>query len=150
MAIGPTCVEVSHHPFYPGATFRGFVSQTGRLHVRWFQVQLLCEEQAIYQQGTDTRRATHRVYRATAFSQRKFDIVHHQAFQAEFEFTVPGSAMHSFVSTHNAVIWTLVVRGRVRRWGEFERRFPIYVYPPAAAQLRQPQTSLAAAGSSSP
>jgi hypothetical protein len=37
--------------------------------------------------------------------------------------------MHSFVSPHNAVIWTLVVRGRMARWGEFERRFPIYVYP---------------------
>ena len=74
IAIGTTRVEVSHHPFYPGGTFHGFVSQTGRLHVRWFQVQLVCEEQAIYQQGTDTRRATSRVYRATLFSQRKFDI----------------------------------------------------------------------------
>ena len=74
IAIGTTRVEVSQHPFYPGGTFQGFVSQTGRLHVRWLQVQLVCEEQAIYQQGTDTRRATSRVYRATLFSQRKFDI----------------------------------------------------------------------------
>ena len=147
LAIGPTCVEVSFHPLYAGGTFRGFISQTGRLHVRWFQVQVVCEEQAIYQQGTDTRRATHRVYRAMAFSQRKFDIVPHQAFQTEFEFTVPNSAMHSFVSTHNAVIWTLVVRGRVRRWGEFERRFPIYVYPLAAKREPISETSLAAAGS---
>ena len=128
-AIGTTRVEVSQHPFYPGGTYQGFVSQTGRLHVRWFQVQLVCEEQAIYQQGTDTRRATQRVYRATAFSQRKFDITPQQAFEATFEFTVPAGAMHSFVSTHNAVMWTLVVRGRMARWGEFERRFPVYVYP---------------------
>jgi hypothetical protein len=33
------------------------------------------------------------------------------------------------VSTHNAVVWAIVVRGRMRRWGDFERRFPIYVYP---------------------
>jgi hypothetical protein len=149
MAIGPTCVEVSHHPLFPGGTFRGFVSQTGRLKVRWFQVHLLCEEQAIFQQGTDTRRATNRVYRATVFSQRKFDIVPHRAFQAEFDFTVPNSAMHSFVSTHNAVIWTLVVRGRMRRWGDFERRFPIYIYPVAAAQRRLEDPYLAAAGSRS-
>jgi len=150
MAIGPTCVEVSHHPLFAGCTFRGFVSQTGRLNVRWFQVQLLCEEQAIYQQGTDTRRATHRVYRATAYSQRKFDIVPHQAFQAEFDFTVPNSAMHSFVANHNAVIWALVVRGRVRRWGDFERRFPIYVYPIGIAGERVPDSHLTAAGSASP
>ncbi len=129
IAVGTTRVEVSHHPFYPGGTFQGFVSQTGRLHVRWFQVQLVCEEQAIHQQGTDTRRAISRVYRATLFSQRKFDITPQQAFEAAFDFVVPESAMHSFVSSHNAVIWTLLVRGRMARWGDFERRFPIYVYP---------------------
>jgi hypothetical protein len=127
--IGTTRVEVSSHPFYPGGTFQGFVSQTGRLHVRWFQVRLVCEEQAIYQQGTDTRRATSRVYHATAFSQRKFDIAPQQGFGAVFDLTIPESAMHSFLSGHNAVTWTIVVRGRMARWGDFERRFPIYVYP---------------------
>jgi hypothetical protein len=130
--IGTTRLEVSQHPFYPGGTFRGLVLQTGRSHVRWFQVQLVCEEQAIYQQGTDTRRATHPVYRGSVFHQRKFDITPRQAFEAEFDIPVPDSAMHSFVSPHNAVIWTLVVRGRMARWGEFERRFPIYVYPKPA------------------
>jgi hypothetical protein len=132
LAIGPTCVEVSHHPLIPGGSCHGYVSQSGRLHVRWFQVQLVCEEQAVYQQGTDTRRGMNRVYRDTLFSQRKFDIRPHQVFQAAFEFTVPPSAMHSFVSPHNAIVWTLVVRGRMARWGDFERRFPVYVYPAQA------------------
>jgi hypothetical protein len=129
IVIGTTRVEVSDHPFYPGGRFQGFVSQTGRLHVRWFQVRLLCEEQAIYQQGTDTRLATSRVYRSTVFSRRKFDISPQQAFEAVFDLSIPESAMHSFASGHNAVIWTIVVRGRMYRWGDFERRFPIYVYP---------------------
>jgi hypothetical protein len=148
--IGTTRLEVSQHPFHPGGTFRGLVSQTGRLHVRWFQVQLVCEEQAVYQQGTDTRRATSRVYQATVFNQRKFDIRPQQAFDAEFDLAVPDSAMHSFVSPHNAVNWTLVVRGRMARWGEFERRFPVYVYPADAtrALMANPFT-LAAKGSTS-
>jgi hypothetical protein len=129
IAIGTTRLEVSHHPLVPGGTYRGFVSQSGRLHVRWFQVQLVCEEQAVYQQGTDTRRETCRVYRETAFSQRKFDIAPHQAFEVEFDFTVPPSAMHSFAAPHNGVAWMLVVRGRMARWGDFERRFHVYVYP---------------------
>jgi hypothetical protein len=129
IAIGTTRVEVSQHPFYPGRVYQGFVSQTGRLHVRWLQVQLVCDEQAIHQQGTDTRRAIGRVYRATLFSLRKFDITPQQAFEASFDIGVPDSAMHSFVSTHNAVMWALLVRGRMARWGDFERRFPIYVYP---------------------
>jgi hypothetical protein len=135
IAIGTTCVEVSEHPWYPGRIYRGFVSQSGRLHFRWFQVQLFCEEQAVFQQGTDTRREVCRVYRATAFSQRKFDISPHEAFQAEFDVAVPSFAMHSFASQHNTVVWTLVVRGRLARWGDFERRFPVCIYPERIPQV---------------
>jgi hypothetical protein len=131
IAVGTTRVEISTHPLRPGGIYRAFVSQTGRLHVRWLQAQLVCEEQAIHQQGTDTRRAVCRVYRATLFSRRKFDITPREPFEAEFDVAVPDSAMHSFVSSHNAVIWSLTVRGRMARWGDFERRFPIYVYPKA-------------------
>jgi hypothetical protein len=42
--------------------------------------------------------------------------------------------MHSFISQHNGVIWTIVVRGRMARWGDFERRFPVYMYPLRIAQ----------------
>jgi hypothetical protein len=141
MAIGTTLVEVSHHPLSPGGTFQGFVSQSGRLHVRWFQVLLMCEEQAVYQQGTDTRHARSSVYRATLFSQRKFDIRPQQAFEVDFSFKVPATAMHSFVSSHNAVMWTLVARGRMATWGDFERRFPIYVYPAGAIEGGTPRGS---------
>jgi hypothetical protein len=127
--VGSTRLEISHHPLYPGRRYEGFLSQTGRLHVRWLQVQLVCEEQAIYQQGTDTRRATARVHRDILYSQRKFDIVYGQAFETEFSFVVPASAMHSFAAAHNAVQWALVIRGRLARWGDMERRFPVYVYP---------------------
>lgn len=142
IAIGTTRIETSHHPFFPGTLYHGFVSQSGRLHVRWLQVQLACDEEAIHQQGTDTRRAGSRVYRATLFSQRKFDITPQQPFEADFEISVPESAMHSFVSQHNAVTWALVVRGRTGRWGEFERRFPVYVYPlPIAAPTTEIPTT---------
>lgn len=137
IVIGTTFVEVSAHPFYPGGKFEGFVSQSGRLQVRWFQVQLVCEEQAVYQQGTDTRRMGHRVYQTTVFNQRKFDITPQQAFEATFGIAIPASAMHSFVSSHNGVIWTIVVRGRMSRWGDFERQFPVYVYP---VQISEPTT----------
>ena len=140
IAIGTTRVEVSQHPFYPGGTFHGFVSQSGRLRVRWMQVLLVCDEQAIYQQGTDTRRATSRVYRATLFSQRKFEIRPQQAFETTFDLTLPASAMHSFVSPHNAIIWTIVVRGHTARWGDFERRFPVYVYPLRVIPANEPHT----------
>jgi len=129
--VGTTRLEVSQHPFYPGGRYEVFVSQTGRLQVRWLQVQLICEEHAVYQQGTDTRRATARVNREILYSGRKFDIEHGRGFETRCSFTVPARAMHSFAATHNAVQWSLVVRGRLSRWGDIERRFPVYVYPKA-------------------
>jgi hypothetical protein len=86
------------------------------------------------------------VYRATAFSQRKFEIMPQQAFQTEFDFTVPDHAMHSFVAPHNAVVWSLVARGRMVTWGDFERRFPVFVYPTSAVQPKAVHP-FAAAGS---
>jgi hypothetical protein len=147
IAIGPTHIEVSEHPFYPGGSFNGYLSQSGRLTVRWLQVQLVCEEQAIYQQGTDTRRATCQVFRSVLFSQRKFEIRPQQAFETNFSMTLPASAMHSFVSAHNAVMWTIIVRGRMMRWGDFERRFPVYVYPLRASQLKPEPPPYATAAS---
>jgi hypothetical protein len=148
IAVGTTRIEISQHPFFPGGKYDGFVSQSGRLHVRWLQAQLVCDEQAIHQQGTDTRRAICRVHRSTLLSQRKFDITPQQAFDAEFDIVVPESAMHSFVSSHNAVMWALLVRGRMARWGDFERRFPIYVYPAAATISAAPSAELATARTS--
>ena len=133
-AIGTTRVEVSDHPLFPGQTYQCFVSQSGRLRVRWFQVQLVCEEQAVYQQGTDTRASTAETHRDIVFSQRKFEVSPGQAFESEMDFSIPTSAMHSFIATHNAVTWTLIIKGRMQSWGEFQRRFPIFVYPAEAAE----------------
>jgi hypothetical protein len=130
---GTTLLEVSEHPLYPGRSYEAFLSQTGRLQVRWFQVQLACEERATYPQGTDTRTASATVYRATVLHERKFEIPPGGAFEKHFRIAIPESAMHSFSAPHNAVSWMLVVRGRMARWPEFERHFPLYVYPLSSA-----------------
>jgi hypothetical protein len=131
--IGATRLEVSSHPFFPGREYQAFVSQAGRAHVRWLQIKLLCEEQATYHQGTDTRTATALVHQEVVFSQRNFDIAPEAAFESSFSFRLPAAAMHSFTAPHSAVSWALVVRGRMARWPEFERRFPLYVYPDSVA-----------------
>lgn len=131
---GATLLEIAEHPLYPGQRYEAFLSQTGRLQVRWYQVQLVCEEQATFQQGTDTRKATAIVHRETVFSERKFVIPPGGAFETHFTINIPSTAMHSFTAAHNAVSWMLVVRGRMARWPEFERRFPLYVYPAPVAR----------------
>jgi hypothetical protein len=51
--------------------------------------------------------------------------------------------MHSFQSEHNAVHWWLVVRGSLAYWPQFERRFPIIVYP-GETTMRVPAPNTAA------
>ena len=49
--IGPTSVEVSNQPFFPGHQYDIFVTQAGRLNIKSFRVLLVCDEEAIYRQG---------------------------------------------------------------------------------------------------
>jgi hypothetical protein len=136
--IGATRLEVSHHPLHAGETFRLLVSQAGRINMRWMKVVIVCQEQATYAQGTDTRTEISRVHRQLLYRRRKFDIKAAEPFAVETEAVIPNASMHSFVSPHNSVDWLLIVSGKAARWAIFERKFPIYVYPTSAtSEARQ-------------
>ena len=61
--VGPTLVEISDHPLLPGGEYEVFVSQAGRGRLGGLDLDLVCEEEAIYQQGTNTRAETREVFR---------------------------------------------------------------------------------------
>ena len=50
-------------------------------------------------------------------------------YEHECDLEFPTDVMHSFQSDHNAVQWRLVVHGVVEKWSNYERVFPIVVYP---------------------
>jgi hypothetical protein len=127
--IGPTCVEVSGHPLRPGEHFAVMLSQTGRLNVNWLNLSMVCCEQATYQQGTNTRTDRRKVFEAEIFRRENFQIQGGVAFAARCEFTLPHQIMHSFRAEHNSVDWNFVVRGNLAGWPDFERQFPVVVYP---------------------
>ncbi len=127
--IGPTTVEISDHPLRPGGAYQLFVSQAGRLQVKWFELSLVCEEETTYRQGTDIRTERCRVYCAPVFVQRDFQIEPSQAFEMSCELQIPPNVMHSFQAGQNAVQWMLVARGLAASWPEFQRCFPVVVYP---------------------
>jgi hypothetical protein len=131
VGIGTTNLEVSQHPLHPGGKCDLFLIQSGQMYLRQLSVWLLCEEHAVYQEGTDTRDWVETVYRESVFSERKIRIEHGQPFETQFAVEIPTESMHSFRSVHNEVRWLLEVRGVPQRWPEFQRRFPIYVYPEA-------------------
>jgi hypothetical protein len=127
--VGPTLVEISGHPLVPGGQFQLFVSQAGRLKVRSLEVSLVCEEQATYRQGTNTRTETREVVRQQVFRREQFEIRHGLPFETECLLEVPAGAMHSFQASHNGIEWKLVVRGDIARWPDFERSFLIVIHP---------------------
>jgi hypothetical protein len=128
-AVGPTSLEISDHPIYPGHGYRVYLTQAGRLRVKSLTLQLVCDEEATYRQGTDTRTERRRVYDQVLFSAKDFEILPEIPYQQECDLEFPPDAMHSFQSDHNAVQWRLVVQGVVEKWSDYERVFPIVVYP---------------------
>jgi hypothetical protein len=127
--IGPTTVEISDHPLRPGNTYQLFVSQAGRLKVKSLELSLVCEEETTYRQGTDIRTERCRVFCEQVFVRRDFEIAPGKALEISGDLRIPHHVMHSFQAKQNAVHWMLVARGQAVSWPEFQRCFPIVVYP---------------------
>ena len=127
--IGPTMVEISDQPLYPGERYRLSLTQTGRLKIGSLRVSLVCDEEATYRHGTDTRTESQRVYQQVVLERDRLDLKRGQPFEANCEIELPKGAMHSFKSEHNEVSWKVVVKGQVASWPNYERCFPVIVYP---------------------
>ncbi len=131
--VGRSLVEISTHPLHPGKVCQLYVAQYGRSRLRYLKVSLVSDEKATYQQGTNTRTEYCRVYSQQILSHRHLEIRRGAPFEAQVEWTVPATAMHSFRSSHNEVIWKVVVSGRARGWPRFERTFPLVICPAAGS-----------------
>ncbi len=128
-AMGPTRLEISGHPLYPGRSYELYLSQAGRMELQQLTVTLVCDEQATYRQGTDTRTETRCVYEETIYARTKLSVGADRLFEDTCQFAIPESAMHSFRSAHNQIQWKLVVQAELSTPFDYERRFPIVVYP---------------------
>lgn len=144
-AMGRTAVEVSAFPLVTGGRFQAYVIQTGRLRLHWFEVLLVCEEEAIFQHGTNLRRESRRVWQKTLLRHEKLEIMPHVPFECEAEFQIPPAAMHSFKSAHNEVRWRLVVRVSAENYPVFERTFPLVVLPGERRRCPPPPAARSAA-----
>jgi hypothetical protein len=127
--VGPTRVEISQHPLRPGDECELYLSQEGRLTMNSLEVLLVCDEQATYRQGTDTRTDHRRVFKQSVYRREGFEIDQAVPFEHQWSIRVPEGVMHSFKSTHNEVKWKLLVKGDVAGWPDFEREYPVIVFP---------------------
>jgi len=128
-AVGETIVEISDFPLLCGHRYRVYLKQTGWLRINWLEMLLVCEEEATFQHGTNTRRECRRIWQKTLFRHERFEILRSVPFETETELEIPCGMMHSFRSPHNEVRWRLYVRGSTQDWPNFERVFPLVVLP---------------------
>lgn len=137
--VGPTIVEISEHPLYPGETYHLFVQQMGRMKLKRLTVQLSCEEETFYRQGTDVRVEKHEAFVKVLQKERDVTVDPRRQWEQQLEFQMPADVMHSFVGTHNAIRWKILVTGASRPWPSFCRSFPVVVYPLGLPPKRNPR-----------
>ncbi len=128
-ALGQTVVEISDHPLRPGGRYRLWVAQFGRLRLKVFRVLLICEEVAVFRQGTDQRKETQIVLAHELIRLEDVAVEAAVPLELEEEFCIPPGAMHSFRAAHNEVRWEVVAEGLPLLWPPFRRTFPVLVYP---------------------
>lgn len=127
-AWGPTILEISELPLRPGGRYSVYVAQGARGRIRQFRLLLVCEEQAAYRQGTDSRLAAQCVVQQEIVALSAADGSRDPLASAA-ELRLPPRAMHSFVAEHNSVQWRLVARGHADGWPALDRTFPLVVAP---------------------
>ena len=132
--VGPTNLEISDHPLYPGQQYEIYLTQAGRHGVSSLQVLLVCDEETTYHQGTDIRNDRQRVYQRRIFRREQISLQPDKPFQQRCRLEIPCDAMHSFQADHNCVQWKLVVEGRAKGWPDYMRSFPIVIYPRAGGR----------------
>ncbi len=137
--VGPTIVEISDLPLFAGEQYRLFISQMGRFKVKRLTVQLICDEETFYRQGTDLRIERHEAYTQALWKESNVVVDPQAPLEQQLEFSLPDNAMHSFVAAHNAIRWRIVVQGESRPWPSFCRSFPVIVHPPDLPPKRSPR-----------
>jgi len=139
IGIGATVVEMNEHPLQPGSCYDLFVSQAGRVKLKRLSVELVCEEETFYRQGTDVRVDRHQAFGKVLTRQRDLEVDPQHPWEQQLVLEIPENVMHSFAGTHNAIRWKIVVKGESRPWPSFCRNYPVVVHPADSIPNPSPQ-----------
>lgn len=131
--VGPSCLEVSQIPLFPGGVSEIAVSQLGRLRCNTLRLMLVCDERVTYREGTNHRVETRRIFEH-AIPLPEVASQTESASWARVILTLPEDVMHSFESASNAIRWSFQLEGEFSSGRQFCHSFPVVVAP------RQPVT----------
>lgn len=139
VAIEPTICEVDAAPMLPGTECDACLIQPGHVAFKRIVARLVCEEEAIYRQGTDLRQERRAVHDETLLEAFDVEATPGRPLSLLFKLRTPASAMHSFQANHNAVRWRLIVDAEPKAWPAFRRSYPVLVHPLPPQRKREPQ-----------
>jgi hypothetical protein len=139
VAIEPTICEVDAAPMLPGTECDACLIQQGHVAFKKIAARLICEEEAIYRQGTDLRTERRAVHDETLLEAVDVEATPGRPLNLLFKLRTPPSAMHSFQANHNAVRWRLEVEAHPKSWAPFKRSYPILVHPLPPQRKREPE-----------
>lgn len=128
--IGPTILEISDHPVYPGRRYRLLLMQVGAFRYRRCELRIVCEEVARFRQGTDTMTSRKEVYSQTLFLREDFETSRDEILRKELFLRLPIGAMHSCVTEHNEIVWKIVLHAQLIGWSDLYGECPIILNPP--------------------
>jgi hypothetical protein len=129
-SVGPTILEISDQPLRAGERYQVYLSQFGTLKVNRLSVSLVCEERALFREGTEIRLEIRRVQKLPLFRREAFEVTAGVPFEAFFDLEVPPRVMHSFRSPNNEIAWGLLVEQLAQGLPPVIRLFPVVIYPP--------------------
>lgn len=130
--LGQPIVELSACPLFPGETYDIMFSLPETMRLSGVTVTILCEEEARYREGTDTRTETRCTYREELVKRPGPEAWTLPPSEGRHRFRVPPGAMHSFETSNNKIRW--LVRIERKAAGaftvNFKHDFPLLVHPP--------------------
>jgi hypothetical protein len=107
---------------------------TGRAgRITHLEIALEGYERATYRRGTDSHTDREAFASFEILSTGNDWEIPRGSAQVE----IPEDTMHSFASSNNAVVWSLVVHGDIPRWPDVSENFEIEVRPLARERLLQ-------------
>ncbi len=87
-------------------------------------------EEVTYRQGTNTRTDKRTFYDIELFSTDSTS----DMYTGQIGFPIPHDTMHSFEADNNKIIWSIIVKGDIKRWPDIDSNFTITVLPADISQ----------------
>ncbi|MCF7957072.1 MAG: DUF3592 domain-containing protein [Phycisphaerae bacterium] len=82
-------------------------------------------EEVTYRQGTSTRTDKSTFYDMELFSTNSSS----EMYTGQVGFLIPQETMHSFEADNNKIIWSIMIKGDIKRWPDIDSKFTINVLP---------------------